>query len=92
MHLSGILFAGFGSAIMYFAWKSDAARKTLNWQITVLIMNAGSALFIHVGIGMILIWTMNIVNIICSAYAAYNAFCNKPYDYPFAIPLFKTDK
>jgi uncharacterized Tic20 family protein len=89
MHMSGAVFAGFGSSAMYFIWGSDEARKALNWQLTALIMNAVSAMFIHVGIGLILIWSVNIINICCSLWAAYCTLNDKSYEYPLAIQLFK---
>ena len=91
MHLSGLVFAGFGAAFMFLVsspgWAKDEARHALNWQLTVLILNVVGAITMQLGIGAVIIALVYAANVIFSLIAAYKSFNGITYAYPYAIPI-----
>lgn len=94
-HLGGIFFSVVPSLIVYLAvsnnaWLKDQARNALNFQLTMLIAWVIVGLLHWVLIGFLLVWPLELANVILCIAAAIKANQGEPFRYPAAIELVKT--
>jgi uncharacterized Tic20 family protein len=94
-HLGGIFFSVVPSLIVYLAvtnnpWLKDQARNALNFQLTMLIAWVIVGLLHWVLIGFLLVWPLELANIILCIVAAVRANAGEGFRYPAAIELVKT--
>ncbi|HTV93756.1 MAG TPA: DUF4870 domain-containing protein [Verrucomicrobiae bacterium] len=94
-HLGGIFFSVVPSLIVYLAvsnnaWLKDQARNALNFQLTMLIAWVVVGLLHWVLIGFLLVWPLELANVILCIVAAIKANQGEPFRYPAAIELVKT--
>ena len=94
LHIAGIFFWFVPSLIVYLAvtgnpWLKEQARNALNFQLTMLIAFViGIALSI-IGIGLLIVWAVEILVIVLSIIAALRANAGETYKYPLSIELVK---
>ncbi len=94
-HLGGIFFSVVPSLIVYLAvtnnpWLKDQARNALNFQLTMLIAWVIVGLLHWVLIGFLLVWPLELANVILCIVAAVRANGGEGFRYPAAIELVKT--
>jgi uncharacterized protein len=89
------LFAILGPLIIWKA-KGDTlpfagaqAKEALNFQITVLLAGIVSSMLIVIGIGFLMLWALELLNLILIIIAAIQVSDGKPYRYPFNLRLIK---
>lgn len=68
---------------------TENAKESLNFQITVIILGIISVILIVVFIGVLLIWALEIANIVLVIIATVRANEGKIYRYPFNFRLIK---
>jgi uncharacterized protein len=95
MHLGGIFFSVVPSLIVYLAvtnnpWLKEQARNALNFQLTMLIAWIVVGLLHWVLIGFLLVWPLELANVIVCIVAAIKANNGEQWRYPAAIELVKT--
>ena len=92
-HLGGILFSVIPSLIVWLLKGKDSAyigqqsREALNFQITVLILQAISSALVFLLLGILLMGIVWLANIILSFLAAIAASKGESYRYPFTLRL-----
>jgi len=94
-HLGGIFFSVVPSLIVYLAasnnpWLKDQARNALNFQLTMLIAWIIVGMLHWVLIGFLLVWPLELVNVIFCIIAAIKGNQGEAWRYPAAIELVKT--
>ena len=94
-HLGGIFFSVIPSLIVYFAatgnpWLKDQARNALNFQLTMLIAWIVVGMLHWVLIGFLLVWPLELANVILCVIAAIKANNGESWRYPAAIEFVKT--
>ena len=92
-HLAGTLFSIFPALAVWLlkrndnAYLADQAREALNFQITVLIVQAVSGILIFVVIGFLLLGLVWLANIFFCIMAAIAASKGEHYRYPLTLRL-----
>jgi uncharacterized protein len=94
VHIAGIFFSFIPSLIVYVAvtdnpWLKEQSRNALNFQLTLLIGWIIAIVTSIVGIGILLIWVIEIAVVIFSVIAALRANAGETYKYPATIELVK---
>jgi uncharacterized protein len=94
-HIAGIFFWFIPSLIVYLAssenpWVKNQARLALNFQLTMLIAAIIGGALLFIGIGIFIIWAVQIVIVIFSIVAALKANQGEAYTYPLSIDLVKS--
>lgn len=94
-HIAGIFFWFIPSLIVYLVsnenpWVKNQARLALNFQLTMLIAGIIGAATAWLGIGIFIIWAVEVVVVIFSIIAALKANQGEDYKYPLSIDLVKS--
>jgi uncharacterized protein len=94
-HIAGIFFWFIPSLIVYLAstenpWVKNQARLALNFQLTMLIAAIIGGALVFIGIGIFIIWAVEIAIVVFSIVAALKANQGEAYKYPLSIDLVKS--
>jgi uncharacterized protein len=94
VHVAGIFFSFFPALIVYLAvtdnpWLKEQSRNALNFQLTLIIGWVIGILTSFIGIGVLLIWAVEVGNFIFSIVAALRVNGSDTYRYPATIELVK---
>lgn len=94
-HLGGIFFSFVPSLIVYLlkkdsrGWVYDSAQEALNWQLTLMVGYAASALLSLILIGLAGFWILSLANVVLSIVGAIKASERTVYHYPIVIRFLK---
>ncbi len=95
-HISAIFPLGFGFVgplIIYLIKKDEGgfvaenARNALNFQLTMLILNAIAWFLVIILIGFVMLWVLGIINVVLVIIAAWKSYEGYVYNYPFTIEI-----
>jgi uncharacterized protein len=94
-HIAGIFFWFIPSLIVYLAstenpWVKNQARLALNFQLTMLIAAIIGGALVFIGIGIFIIWAVEIAIVVFSIVAALKANQGEAYKYPLSMDLVKS--
>jgi uncharacterized Tic20 family protein len=94
VHVAGIFLGPIPSLIVYLAvndnpWLKEQARNALNFQLTMLIVFIIGIVLKVIGIGFLIVWAVEIANIVFSIIAALKANQGETYKYPLSVDLIK---
>lgn len=92
-HILGIFFGFIPALVVYLVapdkFTKDNVRPALNWQLSTIIYYIGGIILAFVLIGFLVLFAVNVLNIVFSIMAAIAASKGDTYKYPLAIPFVK---